>query len=382
MKSNIRLFSTIKIFLASIFILLCLSSCGRANLSGENLEITKSLDLKYATQFSVDYYEDDYIHIHIEDGSDYVIIPEGKEETNLGFTNATIIQEYPKNIYLAASSAMDLFMQIDELERIKFCSTKESDYTIEEVQAAIHSGSIEYIGKYSAPDYETLIDNNCDIAIESTMIYHAPQIKELLEREGIPVLVERSSYEESPLGRLEWIKLYGILCGREDEANAFFNEQEDLINSITQSIDGYNSGKSVVYFYITSSGSVSIRKPGDYISKMIEMGGGEYAFKDLKLDEENALSSINIGFEDFYLEALDADILIYSSTIDGGILSMEDLLKKNSLFSDFKAVREGSVYCTTLNMFQETSKMGAVVEDFYTIISGSDKELNYLFKVE
>lgn len=54
------------------------------------------------------------------------------------------------------------------------------------------------------PDYELILENDCDLAIESTMIYHSPEVKEQLESFEIPVLVERSSYEEHPLGRLEW----------------------------------------------------------------------------------------------------------------------------------------------------------------------------------
>lgn len=62
---------------------------------------------------------------------------------------------------------------------------------------------------YSAPDYELILSKNCDLAIESTMIYHKPEVKEKLEQFGIPVLVEHSSYESHPLGRTEWLKLYG-----------------------------------------------------------------------------------------------------------------------------------------------------------------------------
>ena len=47
---------------------------------------------------------------------------------------------------------------------------------------------------------------------------------EQLERLGIPVLVETSSYETLPMGRMEWIKLYAALLDKEDEAEALFNE--------------------------------------------------------------------------------------------------------------------------------------------------------------
>ena len=76
-----------------------------------------------------------------------------------------------------------------------------------------------YVGKYSAPDYETILSQGCNLAIESTMIYHSPEIQEKLETLGIPVLVERSSYESHPLGRMEWMKLYGCLLYTSDAAD-------------------------------------------------------------------------------------------------------------------------------------------------------------------
>ena len=45
-----------------------------------------------------------------------------------------------------------------------------------------------YAGKYNAPDYELILNEGCNLAIESTMIYHCPQVKEQLEKAGCPIL--------------------------------------------------------------------------------------------------------------------------------------------------------------------------------------------------
>ena len=93
----------------------------------------------------------------------------------------------------------------------------------------MQAGRIAYAGKYSAPDYERILTAECGLAVENTMIYHTPEVKEQLERFGIPVLVERSSYESSPLARMEWIKLYGILLGKEALAEEVFAQQAQRI---------------------------------------------------------------------------------------------------------------------------------------------------------
>lgn len=64
-------------------------------------------------------------------------------------------------------------------------------------------------------------------------------------------------------------------------------------------LDQEGTGKTVAFFYITSNGGINVRKPGDYISKLIGMAGGEYVFQDLG-GEENALSTMNLQMEAFY----------------------------------------------------------------------------------
>ena len=130
-----------------------------------------------------------------------------------------------------------------------------------------------YAGKYRTPDYELILSKSCDLAVESTMINHSPEVKEQLEKLGIPVLVERSSYESHPLGRMEWMKLYGALLGKEELAKARFDEQMEHLCGVPEQ---KNTGKTVAFFYISSNGDVNVRKPGDYVARMIDMAGGIY----------------------------------------------------------------------------------------------------------
>ena len=97
---------------------------------------------------------------------------------------------------------------------------------------AMADGSLVYAGKYSAPDYEQLLQGGCTFAIENTMITHNPEVKEKLEELGIRVMVERSSYEKHPLGRLEWIKLFGVLFGKQQQADDYFNKQVKRVKPI------------------------------------------------------------------------------------------------------------------------------------------------------
>ncbi|MBQ0065210.1 MAG: ABC transporter substrate-binding protein [Firmicutes bacterium] len=327
----------------------------------------------YANQFEIEK-EDGYTLLHIDQDT-YLIVEEGKEIPRSLDPEITIIKKPLKNSYLVSTSVMDYLCQLDCLDSLRFSGTRESDWYIDKAKEEMNTGNLLYAGKYSAPDYELLLSAGCDLAIENTMIYHNPAVKEKLEELGIPVLVERSSYEAHPLARLEWIKVYGLLFGKEEEANSFFLEQVQEMESILQK---ENTGKRIAFFSITSNGSITVRKPNDYISTMISLAGGEYVLKDLRVEEENALSTMHMQMEDFYAQAIDADILIYNATIEGEIHSIQDLIQKENLFKDFKAVKNKKVYCTSQNFFQKSTGMAQFMKDIDAIVHEDSNDCIYL----
>lgn len=244
----------------------------------------------------------------------------------------------------------------------------------------MEQGEIAYAGKYSAPDYETILSADCGLAIENTMIYHTPEVKEQLEKFGVPVLVERSSYESDPLARMEWVKLYGILLGRTEEAERVF---DDAVQRIAPLLDEEPTGKTAAFFSITSNNLATVRKGGDYVAKMIGLAGGSYVFADLT-DSGNNLATVNISLEDFYAGARDADVLFYNSTIEGELRTMDELLAKCPMLADFKAVQSGSVWCTSQSLFQQSMELPELILDMnrvFTEDDPDDSELTFLTKL-
>ena len=346
----------------------------------QGLKYESSLSLDYAKEFKVDYYEGGYALITINEGGSFLVVPEDKKIPDNLDKNITVLKQPLDNIYLVATSAMDLFRELDGINNIKLSGTDADSWYIKEAADAIESGEMKYAGKYSAPDYELILENDCDLAIESTMIYHSPEVKEQLESFEIPVLVERSSYEEHPLGRLEWIKLYAVLLDKEQKAQDYFDEQ---IKKLDELDNTENTGKTVAFFYITSNGTVNVRKSNDYVSKMIEMAGGNYIFDGLQSD--NSLSTVNMQMESFYAQAKDADYIIYNSTIDGELKSVDELIKKSDLLKDFKAVKEGNVWCMQKSMFQETTSVSDFIVDINKILTdkdADDSQLKYLYRLK
>ena len=332
----------------------------------------------FAECFHIYYYNDDYTLIDVPDSGQFLLVPEGKTAPDGLDSDIVVLQKPLDNIYLAATSAMSLFSSLDALDNIKFSSLQESGWYVEAAKQAMEDGKIQFAGKYSEPDYEMLVDQDCDVAIESTMILHTPKVQEMIEDLDIPVFIDRSSYETHPLARTEWIKLYGAMLDKEEEAYSFFDEQAKVIGDLK---DFKNTEKTVAFFFVSTDGSIVVRRTQDYIPSMIELAGGRYVFQDLD-SVETTSASVSMSMEEFYAAAADADYLVYNATIDNPIQSVDELVAKNELFEDFKAVQEGNVWCVGKYMYQATDIVGQLITDFHLMLTdGDEKDMTFLTKV-
>ena len=390
-----------KIIVVSCVLLVCIlmiSGCGKAEQSSseqivveditnrdkeisEQLLFQNSMEVSYAQRFAVDYYEDGYLLITIADKSRFLVVPEKKEAPDDLENDIVVLKQPINNFYLVATAVMDMFRELDAISSIRFSGQKTDGWYIEEARNAMEEGNMLYAGKYNMPDYELILSEGCGLAIENTMISHSPEVHEKLKEFGIPVLIDYSSYEDHPLGRVEWIKLYGALLEKEKEALEAFQLQEEIRNRIAKE---ERTEKTVAFFFITTNGTVNVRKSTDYVPQMIILAGGNYIFDNLGSDLDNK-SSVNMTMEEFYATAKDADYLIYNSTIDGEIKTVEELLGKSEILQDFKAVKEGNVWCTTSDLYQQSMSIGYFIEDIYTMLSSDGNKQNsmrYIYLLE
>ena len=344
----------------------------------DGLTFESEMPLEYAQKFKIYNYSDDYRLLDINDGTQYLVVPEGKEAPENLDSDITVLQMPLDRVYLTATSVMSLYDSLDAIDQIRLSGTQAGGWYIDHAVSAMEAGDILFGGKYNEPDYELLISEDCDLTIESTMIFHSPKVKEMIEDLGIPVLVEYATYEPHPLGRVEWIKLYGVLTGKEQEAEERFEEQKEIVDEM----GNYpNTGKTVAYFYVSSDGKVVVRDSSDYIARMIEIAGGQYIYTNL-INEESSLSSVSMTLEEFYNNAIDADYLVYNATIDSPISSIDDLLAKSELFADFKAVKEGNVWCNDKKMYQSVDRIGDAIRDFHLILTnGDESRMTFMNKV-
>ena len=354
--------------LGAMMMLSLLTGCGSKAqpANTESLVFSHHYKLDYAQQFTADCYEGGYTMLTLtESGQQFLVTPEDAAEVDGLPADVTVLRQPVENIYLVSTSVMDLLLHLDALDSVAFSGTKAEGWYLPAVQQAMEEGKIAYAGKYSAPDYEQILAAGCRLAIENTMILHTPEVKEQLEKFGVPVLVERSSYESGPLARMEWLKLYGILLGRTEQAEEIFRQKVEQVAPI---LEQENTGKTAAFFSITTNNLITVRRTSDYVAQMVGMAGGVYIFDDLE-GETSAQSTIKLPLETFYARARDADVLIYNSTIEGVMETRDQLIEKCPMLADFKAVQSGDCWCTAQSLFQQSMELADLISDMNLVFT-------------
>ena len=193
---------------------------------------------------------------------------------------------------------------------------------------------------------------------------------------GIPVLLVNPESQELLTEMVELVSTATNTQERANELLSYIASQKSMLSDTLADTEP----KSV--YLAGNSSLLSTAGPAMYQSSMIELAGGKYVPEDTG-ESDNALSTMNMQMEEFYAQAKDADYLVYNSTIDGNLASIDDLLAKNSLFADFKAVQNGNVWCIGKNLYQDTMDTGSIIHDFHEMLNSEDTdELTYMYKLK
>lgn len=338
-----------------------------------NHTLTDKLELGYAKRFEVLYYDSKYCMLIINGTDYYMLNGSGYSIPDDIKDKVTVIDVPLGNIDLVSQSTVDYFDCLDALDSVSFTSINANNSQNENITKLLNDDKIKYAGKYSAPDFEMLINNKCSLVIENTMITHTPDVIDRFKNVNIPVMIDYSSHETDLLGRMEWIKLYGLLCNKLDYAIEIFDEKEERLKL---SFD--NTDISVAYFYVSENGGIVIRKNEDYIVNMINTAGGRYIFEGNS--EYEGTGQMTIQKEAFFEKVSDCDVLIYNSTINGKINSKEELISKCEVLKNTKAYREDRIYCTNGNIYLSVMSLPEIVTELKDLFL--NKEINeYFYKI-
>lgn len=209
---------------------------------------------------------------------------------------------------------------------------------IEALKDRLAKGLVTDCGNAMAPDIEHIIAASPDGMLLSP--YENIDLQKL-ENLNIPIIQCADYVETSPLGRAEWIKLYGLIYGVADKADSIFRATRQRYEELKSRVEGVSQRPTVLsdirygqVWYVPSDSSTvgQLYKDAGAINPFAGMG------------ERNG--SIALSPEQVLQKAHDADIWLVKTDRDFTVTSLGN---ENEMHRQFKAYRSGQVWaCNTL----------------------------------
>ncbi len=208
----------------------------------------------------------------------------------------------------------------------------------EEMRKRIQQESITETGSAENLDLESIIAAKPDLVL-LTRINPGQEAQETRIREaGIPVLVTAAWKETNPLGRSEWIKLYGILTGKEEAAFRLFTETQDRYEELTELIQTGSPTPAKVLLSAPFGGIWYMPGGQSYTSAFLRDSGAESLW-----NENPSTGSFPIDLESALARGFNADYWINP----GRYASLGELAQADERFAILPVFRNGQVYNRT-----------------------------------
>lgn len=343
----------------------------------------------FAELFSIEHLKDEnekaYSKIEVFDkekklDTSWLLLPEGVDKVSGAPAGVNIMTFRDRqNIMVSSASTMALINAMDALSKVPM-TTADTTWRIQEIKDAIDKGTVKEVGKYSKPDYEQIIsigaEKHVTFAVFSTMLDSVPDVYDQLTKTcNLRIMRDQSSYESHPLGRTEWIKIYGEIFDMRDKSDAVFNGQVEILNETTSKINVPEAErKTVLIFYTTSTkDTFYMRNAADYVTELVNLGGG----KQVAEIGPGKSGNTKMTQEWFIQECSQADYVLYNWTSGASGVKDESLqglidARLGDWFKDFKAYKEGNVWRTSNDFYQKMDKMGEMVADIYKMLYGEN----------
>src|SRR5690606_27711131 len=215
----------------------------------------------------------------------------------------------------------------------------------EKILKLFKENKIKQIGAYNEIFIEKILVNKPDIFISTTSPMLA-KFHQQLEKEGIKILLIDEYEELNPLAKAEYLKIIGVLFGKEREADSIFTEIEKNYIKIQKNLkENLTKMPSVLVNQIY--GDVWYLPGGkSFQTKLIEDAGGNYLWKN-----DSGINNLNLSFESVFEKAAEADVWINA----GDYSTKNELLATYPNYEWFSAFQNNQIY----NWNQRKNEKGA-----------------------
>jgi len=233
-----------------------------------------------------------------------------------------------------------------------------TDYvSSEKTRALIDAGKVKNVGQNEKLNIEQLIDLNPNLIVTFGIDNNNPSI-ENLQKSGLKVLIQADWMEQSPLGKAEWLKLYGALFGKEKEANQLFDNIVKEYNDAVKLVANQKPTSTVLYGSMYQD-QWFVARGSSWVAQFMKDAKANYLWKDLE-----GTGSLGLSFENILDKAKTANFWIAT----GSFKSLAELEKANPHYSQFDAF-------ANKNIFTFEAKMGATGGTIFYELSPSRPDL-------
>ena len=303
--------------------------------------------------------EKSYALVHKEDK---VEVPSGM----------TIIEVPVKSLAALSTTNIGMLAALEELDCIK--GTTDATYIANaKVLRGIRSGKIASFTDEGSIRPEKLMSKKIGLIVYSGFGKDFTNADKL-EKLGVICMANYEWREEHPLGKAEWIKVFGYLTDQPEKSFAYFDQVEKSYNETRTAI--LQTGKEHPSVLAGSViGGIWYAPAGEsYIARILEDAGADYLYKN-----EKGTGSCEKTFEKVYRDQQNADFWINPDAV-----SLQDLIKKQEKYGLFSPVKKGHVYCYTHNgnYFWEMSAVNPhwILSDYVSIFGTGKKSKLHFYK--
>ena len=225
------------------------------------------------------------------------------------------------------------FLEMLDVEN-KLTGFPHTDYvSSEKTRELIDKGVVKNVGQNEKLNIEQLIELSPQLIVTFGIDNNNPMLGNL-KKSGLNVLIQADWMEHSPLGKAEWIKLYGALFGKEEKAKELFDKIVTSYNQAKKLVAEKPAGATVLY------GSMYedvwyVAKGKSWVAQFMKDAQGDYLWGDLK-----GTGSEGLSFEKVLDKAKSANFWIAT----GSVRTLDELAKKNPHYSEFDAFKNKTIY--------------------------------------
>ncbi len=321
----------------SIFVISLFSCEQKGNNESENNTAGKALKLKYATGFSIDYFDGYKVvevkkpYMNAKTSFKYVLVSDASKLPE-SLQNERIIQVPIKSIVCTSTTHIPLLDYLNETDKLIGFPT--TDYiSSEKMRSRIDSGFVKDLGVDSDINLEELIALDPDMIMAYTIGGDYGQFNKM-EQLGVPAILNAEYLEEHPLGRAEWLIFMAAFFNKEAMADSVFNSIEERYNellSLTKDIDQKPTILSGVVYGDTWY------MPGgkNYASTLMNDAGGDYLWAS-----DSTSGFLELSFEAVYDKGLNADYWIGVANFE----TLQAIEEADNRYADFDPFKKKKIY--------------------------------------